>query len=399
MPVAVAPERRACARSARCRAPAGSASASPPWPASGLASPFINCSTKSSTPPCPAKSAPGTSRVSVWMWIASGASTAAAASARGGGVKRQPATTARMRDHQDAFQQDRSPAAAACSIGSRAPAPASRESGSAPRAPSRTTTSASLISRMMPYLVSISAPKLSSWTIGEHEAGQRQHATTGTRMRENRFSTGSNGSSASPRHRRQRRQRADPEGDGNAVEEHGGRGQPLRRRGRGVTAGGQRKPDAGHGDAGQHPGDRHRSGFARRTARSPSPRSRSAATARGWCASALFHGASDTRPLSGRSSRSRPCRPSDATALTRPMRSARDDQPRAARARIRSRRRRTRRRRRQTGRDRPRSAPARSGRQRAAFAFGCAAAPVTDADRKHQRSRRRDGRPARPRGS
>ena len=38
--------------------------------------------------------------------------------------------------------------------------------------------------------------------------------------------------------------------------------------------------------------------------------------------SALFHGANENRPLSGRFSRSRPCRPSDATALTRPMRNA-----------------------------------------------------------------------------
>ena len=61
----------------------------------GLASPFINCSTKWPVPTLPGEISTWNIAASVWMWIASGAA-AAAASARGGGVKRQPATTARM---------------------------------------------------------------------------------------------------------------------------------------------------------------------------------------------------------------------------------------------------------------------------------------------------------------
>ena len=73
--------------------------------ASGLASPFINCSTKLSVPTVPGETSTWNIAFSVWIWIASGVT--AAASARGGGVKRQPATTNRIAATTTTFDKDR----------------------------------------------------------------------------------------------------------------------------------------------------------------------------------------------------------------------------------------------------------------------------------------------------
>ena len=69
---------------------------------------------------------------------------------------------------------------------------------------------------MRPYLVSISARRLSSWTIDNVMPVNTKSATTGMALAENWRSTAA--AAVRVRHRRQRRQRADPVGDADAVE-------------------------------------------------------------------------------------------------------------------------------------------------------------------------------------
>ena len=185
----------------------------------------------------------------------------------------------------------------------------------------------------------------------------------------------------------QRRQRADPVGGDDAVQEQRRPGQPLRRGGRGVPAGRQRQPDAQPWRVVNTQAIRMPGLFHRVPGRWPSRRSQSTATARGWCASALVHGADVTMPAkrkieeietlqAERGDRADDDRSTSAAAADRRYRSG----P------ARSRPRRTRRRRRRTARDRPRSAPARSALANG-LVFAGGAAPGHGADRKHQRSR------------
>ena len=236
-------------------------------------------------------------------------------------MKRQPATTARMpTPATHSSRIDRS--SGRVLRGSAASAGVRRKRFSAAR-PSSIATSASLIEQDDAVSGLDQRAKAFELDDGERKAGQHQHATTGTATRENRCSTGSNVAVRFRASASQRRQRADPEGDADAVQEHRRPGQPLRRRGRGVAACGQRQPDAGHRDARSAPRRIVIDALCQRQPRDqPSPRSRSAATVRGWCRARSSMAPSVARPLSGRSSTSRPCRPSEATALTRPMRNA-----------------------------------------------------------------------------
>jgi len=83
--------------------------------------------------------------------------------------------------------------------------------------PNSTTTSVSLIDRMIPYLVSINAPKkLCSWIIRERKPGQRSTATTAPHARKTGANTGSSSrlvakpSPAAAPARRPRRRRPTP---------------------------------------------------------------------------------------------------------------------------------------------------------------------------------------------
>ena len=85
----------------------------------------------------------------------------AAANARGGGVKRQPATTARMPTTSTHSSTTDPSNGRVFSVIRRDQGGVTRNRFSAASA-SKMATSTSLIERMMPYLVSISARKLSS---------------------------------------------------------------------------------------------------------------------------------------------------------------------------------------------------------------------------------------------
>ena len=241
----------------------------------------------------------------------------------------------------------------------------------------------------MPYLVSISAPKLSSWTIASVSPVSTSTPTTGTATRrkpvQHRGSKPRVAATPSPpaaparqaRRRRRRHAGTPPAG----VSHCGGAvaAWPLAA---------SESPTPSMASAGQHARRSRSTGSAARTCRRPSPRSQSAATARGWCRARLSRAPAVARLVSGSSSRSRPCSPSEATALTMPIASAAMIAGAPSRPR-RSRRRRTRRRRRRTARDRRRSAPARSGRQLTPIARRRRRGDRRHrADRKHQRSRR-----------
>ena len=176
---------------------------------------------------------------------------------------------------------------AACSRGSRASAGVRRNRFSAAR-PSSTTTSASLTDRMIPYRVSISARKTLELDDREPKAGQHQHSHHRHREAREPVQDRKQSVGRPPRHRHQRRQRADPKGHANAMQEHRRPGQPLRRRGRGVTARRQRQADAGHRQRRQHPANARRRAAPGDDARRPSPRWRSAATAPDWWQGAGF---------------------------------------------------------------------------------------------------------------
>ncbi len=124
--------------------------------------------------------------------------------------------------------------------------------------------------------------------------------------------------------RNQRRQRAEPIGHADAVQEHRRPGQPLRRSGRGVTARRQRQgptPTIAIADSSARrcASTPHRQAIQADRRRSRDQQRRSEAGARARSATAPT--VDDARD-SGSSSTSRPCRPSEATALTRPTISA-----------------------------------------------------------------------------
>ena len=94
MPIAIRAAASRRAPAVRCRARAELRVKVASLAGSRLPSPAISCSTKLSVPTLPGEIRTWNMAFSVWIWMASGV-TAAAASARGGGVKRQPATTAK----------------------------------------------------------------------------------------------------------------------------------------------------------------------------------------------------------------------------------------------------------------------------------------------------------------
>ena len=170
---------------------------------------------KMSTPTLPGETSTWNIAVSVWIWIASGV-TAAAASARGGGVKRQPATTARIAiTMTHSARIDRS--SGRVLSGSRASAGVSRKRFSA-ASPSSAATSASLIEQDDAVLAVDQRAEALELDDGQREPGQHQQATTDIAACENRFRTGSRRlrSAATPsppaaparRPRRRRRRRA-----------------------------------------------------------------------------------------------------------------------------------------------------------------------------------------------
>ena len=115
------------------------------------------------------------------------------------------------------------------------------------------------------------------------------------------------------RHRRQRRQRADPVRDGDAVQEHRiGRVSHCGERRRGMPAGRQRQPDAHHAQARSTPGRSGCSGFSRRNEAigHHGDRDQQRRPKAGGKRALPWRRCHDAP--SGRLSRSRPCRPSEA---------------------------------------------------------------------------------------
>ena len=185
------------------------------------------------------------------------------------------------RHSDDALGQNRSNAAAACCGDRRASAGVRRKRFSA-ASPSSTATSASLIDRMIPYWLSISAPKLSSWTTASASPVSTSMARTKIAAWENRFRTGSSGCAG--RHAitasgaSAPTQKATPTPCRNTPRP----GQPLRRRRRGMPARGERQADAGQRERRQRCGDARAPGFAAQRCRRSSPPPRSAGTETGW---------------------------------------------------------------------------------------------------------------------
>ena len=136
---------------------------------------------------------------------------------------------------------------------------------------------------------------------------------------------------APPRHHRQRRQCADPIGNADPVQEQRRPGQPLRRavrHGRSRPAKARRPaspprsaPSDGHGRASHgNQGHRHRDDRDQQR-RVP-----------GWWQNPPAMAPASRSPTAADPARSSPCKPSEATALTRPIRSAPMISPLAARA-------------------------------------------------------------------
>ena len=182
MPIAVGPKRAPRAPAARCRAPAGSGSAWLPWPRAGWRRRSSIAARNCRCRPCPAKPAPGTSHSSVWMWIASGAAIAAAQRPRR--RREAPAGDDGQNGHRHhAFEQDRP------NQRSRVRGIASERRGEAKAVqrgehPADSTTSASLIDRIMPVAgLDQRAESSRAGSTASVKPGQHQHAHDRHRQR------------------------------------------------------------------------------------------------------------------------------------------------------------------------------------------------------------------------
>jgi hypothetical protein len=144
--------------------------------------PVVNRNTKSSEPTLPGEISTWNITVSVWIWIASGVA-AKSASARGGSVKRQPATAMKMQRTSRNSSTTDPPKVRVCLTHSTISGVRYNRFSAASASSGR--TSASLISRMMPYQVSIRARKLASWMIASTMPVSTNNPTTGTARFEN----------------------------------------------------------------------------------------------------------------------------------------------------------------------------------------------------------------------